>query len=74
MIEHEMCFWAKGFQKVHIINVKIRKIIERWEKAKMINTYFNPDGTMAWDFIIPSKYCKRLVRLLSTKSKENNPN
>lgn len=68
MLEQSICFYSKGFNRVHVISLKIKRNIERWKNTKLVNTYFFSNGTVAWDFIVPSKNCKFLSKHLGKNS------
>jgi len=55
--------WDKDLKKVYVEGFNLKRRIERWENSKLHCTYFYPDGSLAWDFIVPAKLCKKLKKV-----------
>ena len=57
-------FFQSGVYAVHIIDTKLKGKIDALNNSKLINTYFYPNGTKGWDYLIPAELYNKAARLL----------
>jgi hypothetical protein len=70
---YELWEYGRGFFKVYLEDRDAVNRITGWTECEAGCFYFHPDGKLAWDVIVPSKFYDRVAELLSLPKKKKNP-